>query len=234
MSYRDDVAALAARHAALAAEVTRIAAQRDQLAQLLADARRPVRTLPVVAASPCAGGRERCAVVGDGRVATCGGCHQPTYDISGLDRDAAEALIFAHEGRLASRYHRRADGRLLFADCWVGAAPRRRKRRILAAVALLAAATAAAVVAPSLPRAAVRERSALPALPDGAGKPRAPIPARPDRDELEAPRYVPMALPETATAPPAAEPREAERGYTCRLPRGDLDRSLLTALEHQR
>ncbi|MEO8704371.1 MAG: hypothetical protein ABI867_30230 [Kofleriaceae bacterium] len=140
MTYRDDLAALAARHDALASEVAHKTRELDQTSQLLEDAKARAR-LPVLdnirVASPC--GADWAKMAGDARSRHCGDCQKTVYNLSDLTRDEAEALIIEKEGRLCVRYFERADGTILLKDCTVGIA-KKRKRRIIAAgaVALLA------------------------------------------------------------------------------------------------
>ncbi len=140
MAYRDDVEALAARHAALENELAAKTREVDAAATLLAEARQRTK-LPILpnlrVASPC--GADWAAMTGDERVRHCGSCDKKVYDLSGLTRDEAESLIIEKEGKLCVRYFQRADGTILLKDCTVGAARRRRRRVIAAgAVALLA------------------------------------------------------------------------------------------------
>lgn len=132
MAYRDDVFALAARHAALDAEVAdttrKLAAARAELAR----ARLPVLD-NVRVASPCRADWN--AMVGDARVRACGSCNKHVYNLSGMTRAEAEALIVAREGQLCVRYYQRADGTILLADCTI-----RAKRRWITAAAIVAAA----------------------------------------------------------------------------------------------
>jgi hypothetical protein len=133
MSYRNDVDALAARHAALETEVAERARERDRAADLLREARARAK-LPVLdnirIASPC--GASWDAMTGDARVRACGDCNKNVYNLSELTRDEAEALIVAHEGKLCVRYYRRADGTILTKDCAVGARRTRRRRWVAA------------------------------------------------------------------------------------------------------
>lgn len=143
MSYRNDVDALAARHAALETEVAEIAKQRDAARRLLDEARERAK-LPVLdnlrVASPCS---EKWAdMAGDDRVRACGKCNQNVYNLSALTRDEAAALIAERNGRMCVRYYQRADGTILLADCTVG---RRNKRYRRALAAGLAASVAGGV-----------------------------------------------------------------------------------------
>jgi len=57
---------------------------------------------------------------GDDRVRFCSLCQKNVYDLSALDRSAAQALVAEHEGRLCVRFYQRADGTILTADCPIG------------------------------------------------------------------------------------------------------------------
>jgi hypothetical protein len=104
-------------------------------------ARLPVRDNIRVAA-PCTADWARMA--GDERVRACGDCNKNVYNLSGMTREEAEALIVEKEGRLCVRYYRRADGTILFNDCTIGVKRRRRRKLVAGAAALLAATGAVA------------------------------------------------------------------------------------------
>lgn len=133
MSYRADLDALAARHAALAAEVATKTRELDVATKLLDEAKAKAR-LPVLpnirVASPCSADWNQ--MQGDDRVRACGSCQKNVYNLSSMTRDEAEALIVAREGRLCVRYFQRSDGTILLKDCAVGTR-RARKRRLFAA-----------------------------------------------------------------------------------------------------
>lgn len=69
-------------------------------------------------ASPCGASWE--TMEGDERVRFCRLCSLNVYDISGMTRAEAEALVSKTEGRLCARLTRRADGTVLTKDCPVG------------------------------------------------------------------------------------------------------------------
>lgn len=69
-------------------------------------------------ASPCGVSWE--TMEGEGRVRFCRLCSLNVYDISGMTRAEAEALVLKTEGRLCARLTRRADGTVLTKDCPVG------------------------------------------------------------------------------------------------------------------
>jgi hypothetical protein len=83
-------------------------------------------------AAPCAVGWDR--MTGDERVRRCGECKLDVYNLSGMTREEAEALITGRIDRLCVRFYRRSDGTILTADCPVGSA-RQQRRRLVAATA---------------------------------------------------------------------------------------------------
>ncbi|HTR54337.1 MAG TPA: hypothetical protein VMJ10_26775 [Kofleriaceae bacterium] len=135
MSYRDDVDALAARHAALDAQAAEATRQRDDAARLLAEARTRA-SLPVLdnlrIASPCSESWDE--MTGDDRVRACAKCNQNVYNLTAMTRDEAEALIVSRAGQLCARYYQRTDGTILLADCTIGVRNKRRRRWIAAAI----------------------------------------------------------------------------------------------------
>jgi len=144
MSYRDNLDALAARHAALETEVAHKTRELDLAARLLDEAKTRAK-LPVLdnirVASPCSADWSK--MTGDERARHCGDCKKNVYNISELTRDEAEALIVAKEGRLCVRYYQRADGTILLKDCTVGVRRKRRRRVIVAGAAAMLAGGAA-------------------------------------------------------------------------------------------
>lgn len=140
MSYRDDVAALAARHDALAAELAEKTRELDESHTMLEQARARAR-LPVLdqvqIASPCTADWER--MTGDHQVRHCGDCRKDVYNLSGMTHDEAEALILGRNGELCVRYYQRSDGTILLADCTVGVDRLRRRKKTAARAAMLVA-----------------------------------------------------------------------------------------------
>ncbi len=138
MSYRDDVAALTARHDALTAEVAErdreLAASKAKLDEATERARRPILDSIRVAA-PCQASWDD--MVGDDRVRHCAGCDKDVFNLSALTRDEAEALIRERVGNLCGRYYQRADGTIITSDCAVGISQRRRRRVMAAGFAAL-------------------------------------------------------------------------------------------------
>jgi len=136
MSYRDDLAALSARKAALEQEVSQKTRELASAAQLLEEHQARLR-LPVLdnigVAAPCTADWNK--MVGDDRVRHCEECKLDVFNISSMTRDEAETLISERVGRLCVRFYRRTDGTVLTADCPVGVTRRRRRRVIFATAA---------------------------------------------------------------------------------------------------
>jgi hypothetical protein len=144
MSFRDDVDALAARHAALEREVADSARVLDE-----ARALQQRRSLPVLdnirIATPCSASWDR--MLGDDRMRRCNDCNKSVFNLSTMTRDQAETLIVAKNGDLCARYYQRADGTILLSDCTVGVSQRNKRRLVAAgALALLAGTSAVAMM----------------------------------------------------------------------------------------
>ncbi|HJQ33333.1 MAG TPA: hypothetical protein VJ866_14190 [Pyrinomonadaceae bacterium] len=83
-------------------------------------------------AAPCPADWEK--MVGDERVRYCNKCELHVYNLSGMTRREAEALLSNTEGRLCVRFYRRDDGTILTRNCPVGlAAFKRRVSRVAGA-----------------------------------------------------------------------------------------------------
>ncbi len=76
-------------------------------------------------ARPC--GADWNGMKGDDRVRFCQLCQLSVYNLSGMTRAEAEALVKGREGRTCVRFFRRADGTVLTQDCPVGLAAVKRK-----------------------------------------------------------------------------------------------------------
>src|SRR5688500_11152521 len=117
MTYRSDLDALEARHAALEADLASRSRELEGTRRLLEDARARAR-LPVLdnikVAAPCSA--EWSKMTGDDRVRHCGDCDKRVYNLSAMTRDEAQALLVQREGRLCVRYYKRHDGTVLTAD----------------------------------------------------------------------------------------------------------------------
>jgi len=140
MAYRDDLTALSARHDALADEVAQktreLEASRHLLEQAKARAKLPVLDNLRVA-TPCTAAWNQ--MTGDDRTRHCGDCNKNVYNLSGMTREEAEALVIEKNGDLCVRYFQRQDGTILLADCTVGIKRRRRRRLVAAGAATLLA-----------------------------------------------------------------------------------------------
>src|SRR5688572_16217193 len=84
-------------------------------------------------ASPCPADWDQ--MYGDGRKRFCGECKLNVYNLSGMTRDEAEALIMNAEGRLCVRFYQRRDGTVITQDCPVGWARVKQRTRLYAAAA---------------------------------------------------------------------------------------------------
>jgi hypothetical protein len=82
-------------------------------------------------ASPCSANWDE--MYGDDRKRFCGECKLNVYNLSGMTRDEAEALVMNAEGRLCVRFYRRLDGSILTSDCPVGWARLKHRTRLYAA-----------------------------------------------------------------------------------------------------
>jgi hypothetical protein len=180
MAYRDDVTALSARHDALAAEVAQKTRELDESRRLLEHARARAR-LPVLdqirVASPCSANWNQ--MTGDDRTRHCGACDKDVYNLSGMTREEAEALILERNGELCVRYYQRADGTILLADCTVGMQRKRHQRRTAARAAAVVAGGLAAASAMALHARATERLGAIRVAPSvvmGAMKVPAPPP----------------------------------------------------------
>ena len=134
MSYRNDVDALAARKAALDAEVDARTKERDEAARMLAElhARAKLPVLPNIRiASPCTADWN--AMTGDERVRHCASCDKDVFNLSAMTRAEAEALVVEKNANLCARYYQRKDGTILLADCEVGRAQQRRRLELVGA-----------------------------------------------------------------------------------------------------
>jgi hypothetical protein len=118
MAYRDDLAALSARHDALATDLAHKQRELSGARRLLEAAQAQAR-LPVLdnirVATPCTARWDD--MTGDDRVRHCDQCQKSVYNLSGMTRDEAEALVIERNGNLCARYYQRRDGTIVFADC---------------------------------------------------------------------------------------------------------------------
>ena len=84
-------------------------------------------------ASPCSADWEQ--MYGDDRKRFCGDCKLNVYNLSGMSREEAEALIMNAEGRLCVRFYKRRDGSVITEDCPVGWARVKQRTRVFATAA---------------------------------------------------------------------------------------------------
>jgi hypothetical protein len=83
----------------------------------------PLEHVRVAAPCPADWGK----MVGDERVRYCNKCSLHVYNLSGMTRREAEALVTNSEGRLCVRFYRRADGTILTRNCPVGLSALKRR-----------------------------------------------------------------------------------------------------------
>lgn len=83
-------------------------------------------------ATPCSA--DWAAMKGDDRVRFCGLCRLNVYNLSGMPRAEAEALVQKAEGRVCVRFWKREDGTVLTQDCPLGVRVARRVRRAVGVV----------------------------------------------------------------------------------------------------
>ena len=69
-------------------------------------------------ASPCSANWDE--MYGNDRMRHCGQCKLNVYNLSGMTRQEAEALVTYAEGRLCVRFYRRTDGTVITENCPVG------------------------------------------------------------------------------------------------------------------
>src|SRR5829696_4745598 len=91
----------------------------------------------VKVAAPCPADWEK--MVGDERVRFCGSCNLHVYNLSGMTRREAEALVTNSEGRLCVRFYRRPDGTILTRNCPVGLSALKRRAAHVATATMTAA-----------------------------------------------------------------------------------------------
>jgi len=114
-------------------------------------------------AAPCSVAWE--GMEGDDRKRFCDQCHKNVYDLSGMSRKQAEALVRESEGQLCVTFYRRADGTVLTDNCPVGlravrnAAVRRWVATASLAASLLAVVTGALAQTPSAAKKAKKASS---------------------------------------------------------------------------
>src|SRR5215213_5153777 len=90
----------------------------------------------VKVAAPCPADWSK--MVGDERARYCDRCSLHVYNLSGMTRREAEALVTNAEGRLCVRFYRRPDGTILTRNCPVGLSALRRRAAHVATATLTA------------------------------------------------------------------------------------------------
>ncbi len=94
----------------------------------------PLEHVKVAAPCPADWGK----MVGDERVRYCNQCNLHVYNLSGMTRREAEALVTGAESRLCVRFYRRPDGTILTRNCPVGLSALRRRAAHAATATLTA------------------------------------------------------------------------------------------------
>ncbi len=133
-------------------------------------------------AAPCQADWEK--MVGDERARYCDSCSLHVYNLSGMTRREAEALVTSTEGRLCVRFYRRADGTILTRNCPVGLSALKRR----AARAATATATAVLGFFAALGLNFGLDRALSPSIMEESAVPAPPIP--------EVPAFTPAAVQE--------------------------------------
>lgn len=160
--YRDELSPLRTRLSALRSEAADIEGRlgraeelrrrRVEVASEIQDLQNRLRNLETQTtldglriASPCSASWD--GMVGDERVRFCGQCQKNVYNVAGMTRDEAFALLRANAGgTVCMRLFRRADGTVMTSDCPTGLKKKRVRRLAMVAGGLAAAATASAFV----------------------------------------------------------------------------------------
>lgn len=84
-------------------------------------------------ASPCSADWNE--MYGSEQKRFCGDCKLNVYNLSGMTRTEAEALIMNAEGRLCVRFYKRSDGSIITNDCPVGWAGVKHRTKVFATAA---------------------------------------------------------------------------------------------------
>src|SRR5262245_25445644 len=87
-------------------------------------------------AAPCPADWDQMFSFEDERVRFCSQCNLNVYNLSGMSRQEAEALITKTEGRLCVRFYRKSDGSILTQYCPVGLKALKRRVEWVARVVL--------------------------------------------------------------------------------------------------
>jgi hypothetical protein len=174
----------------------------------------PLNNLKI--ASPCSADWE--GMYGDERKRFCGECKLNVYNLSGMTRKEAEALLENSEGRLCVRYYQRADGTVLTADCPVGWAKVRQRlsAAATAAFSLIVSLVSGGLFVSFLNRPAEVRMGAIPVstpeplMGDVAGPPRMPlmgaVAVRPREPKRESPESTSGSTPDARSRSKSPKP----------------------------
>ncbi|MEW5737541.1 MAG: hypothetical protein AB1938_01380 [Myxococcota bacterium] len=113
--------------------------------------------LDIRVVSPCSEKWE--SMSGDERKRFCAKCQLHVHDIASLTEREVLALFEKETGRVCGRLYRRADGRVMTADCPVGLARARRRLALVLTAATAMVLTAIGLKPPSGPACATDEDS---------------------------------------------------------------------------
>lgn len=94
----------------------------------------PLEQVRVAAPCPADWGK----MAGDERMRYCDSCSLHVYNLSGMTRREAEALVTSAEGRLCVRFYQRADGTIITRNCPVGLSAIKRRAAHAAGATLTA------------------------------------------------------------------------------------------------
>ncbi|NUP05163.1 MAG: hypothetical protein HOW73_03780 [Polyangiaceae bacterium] len=155
--YRDELSALREKLEAVTAELNdtdRIVERRRILERERDDLHRRLHHLTsygpledVRIASPCTASWD--AMQGDHRVRFCGSCEKNVYNVAGMTRGEAIALLRETNGNVCLRLYRRADGTVITSDCPVGERKKRVRRLALVTAGIAAGAGSVTAMAGS-------------------------------------------------------------------------------------
>jgi hypothetical protein len=125
----------------------------------LPDATPPARSSAALeqieVASPCHAAWDE--MTGDDRARFCRQCEKHVYNLSGMTRAEAQALVNQTEGRLCVRFYRRSDGTIMTQDCPVGVAALRRPLYLVAGLVTFVAASLGLVTVGTLTASSLRD-----------------------------------------------------------------------------
>jgi hypothetical protein len=146
-------------------------------------------------------------MTGDDRSRHCGDCKKDVFNIYGMTREEAEALLIERAGNLCVRYYQRSDGTILLADCTIGVRRSRRRRLVAAGAALLA--SAGGVAGSEASRVTPEYKLTAPVMGEPVAAPLPPPPPPAPRFEGRAMMGA-VAMPVEEVSPP---PRPAKKAH---------------------